>query len=143
MLVKDVFVPRNGSAVLRNFFIKKAPPLTGAPAVRRLKSYSAQSGYVYQYFYEGQRPIPGGIEFVFHVSADRKTSHAASVMLEDAARRAWEHSYARTLSTTERYAIAKMALFQAFDERATPELMKQDVRVRASDVEAIIESLGL
>ena len=41
--------------MLRNFFTKKPLPLTGAPAVRRLKSYSAQSGYVYQYFYEGQR----------------------------------------------------------------------------------------
>ena len=62
--------------MLRNFFAKKPPPLTGAPAVRRMKSYSAQSGYVYQYFYEGQRPFrsggESGIEFVFTVSADRK-----------------------------------------------------------------------
>ena len=43
--------------MFRNFFSKKPLPLTGAPAVRRLKSYSAQSGYVYQYFYEGQRPF--------------------------------------------------------------------------------------
>ena len=35
---------------------KKDAPLTGAPAVRRQKTYSAESGYVYQYFYEGQRP---------------------------------------------------------------------------------------
>jgi len=35
---------------------KKEAPLTGAPAVRRQKTYSAESGYVYQYFYEGQRP---------------------------------------------------------------------------------------
>ena len=37
----------------------------------------------------------------------------------------------------------KWCLFQAFDERATPELMKQDVRVRAADVSAINETLGL
>jgi len=36
-----------------------------------------------------------------------------------------------------------MALFQAFDERPTPDLMKQEVRVRAADVEAIIDGLGL
>jgi hypothetical protein len=48
--------------MLRNFFSKKPLPLTGAPAVRRLKSYSAQSGYVYQYFYEGQRPFHSGGE---------------------------------------------------------------------------------
>ena len=34
---------------------KKQAPLTGAPPVRRQKTYSAESGYVYQYFYEGQR----------------------------------------------------------------------------------------
>jgi hypothetical protein len=36
-----------------------------------------------------------------------------------------------------------MALFQAFDERATPHLMKQEVRLRAADVAAILETLGL
>jgi len=54
---------------------KKEAPLTGAPAVRRQKTYSAESGYVYQYYYEGQRPASrdgsSGIEFVFNVSADR------------------------------------------------------------------------
>jgi hypothetical protein len=133
--------------MLRNFFTKKASPLTGAPAVRRLKSYSAQSGYVYQYFYEGQRPFraggESGQEFVFTVSADRKTFHPVSVLVSEGALLAWEQAYARTLSVTERYAVSKMALFQAFDERATPLLMKQDVSVRAADVAGIIEALGL
>src|SRR5215471_7559985 len=110
--------------MLRNFFSKKPQPLTGAPAVRRLKSYSAQSGYVYQYFYEGQRPFrsggESGIEYVFTVSADRKTYHPVSVMVMEAALAAWEQTHERALSSTERYAIGKMALFQAFDERGTP-----------------------
>ena len=133
--------------MLRNFFTRKTSPLTGAPAVRRLKSHSAQSGYVYQYFYEGQRPYRGGgengTEFVFKVSADRKTFHPVSVLVAESALRVWEQAHARTLSSAERYAVSKMALFQAFDERATPDLMKQEVRVRAADVEAIIETLGL
>ncbi len=133
--------------MLRDFWTKKNLPLTGAPAVRRLKSYSAQSGYVYQYFYEGQRPFrsggESGAEFVFTVSADRKTSHPVSVLVAEEALRAWEQAHSRALSPTERYAVSKMALFQAFDERATPDLMKQDVRVRAADVEAIIDGLGL
>lgn len=131
----------------RNLFAKKTRPLTGAPAVRRLKTYSAESGYVYQYFHEGQRPFRRngeiGTEFVFTVSADRKISHSVSVLLAEGAIRAWEQAHARTLSSTECYAVSKMALFQAFDERATPELMEQDVRVRAADVEALIETLGL
>ena len=36
-----------------------------------------------------------------------------------------------------------MSLFQAFDERAEPALMKDAVHVRAADVEAIVETLGL
>jgi len=131
----------------RDFFTRKPLPLTGAPAVRRLKTYSAQSGYVYQYYYDGQRQLLSGgehcVEYVFTVSADRKTSHPVSVLVAEGSLRAWEQAHARELSSTERYAIAKMALFQAFDERAAPDLMKQEVRVRAADVEAIIDALGL
>jgi hypothetical protein len=133
--------------VFRSFFSRKAPPLTGAPPVRRLKTYSAQSGYVYQYYYEGQRLFQedgdAGTEFVFTVSADRKTWHPARVLVPDSGIRAWELRHARELSSTERYAICKIALFQAFDERANPELMKGEVRVRGADVEGIIETLGL
>jgi hypothetical protein len=133
--------------MLRDFFRKKAAPLTGAAAVRRLKSYSAQSGYVYQYFYEGQRPFQSGgesgTEFVFTVSADRKSFHPVSVMVAQSALGAWEEAHGRTLAANERYAVSKLALFQAFDERATPQLMQQEVRVRAADVEGIIEALGL
>ena len=125
------------------FFSKKPLPLSGAPAVQRQKTYSAQSGYVYQYFYEGMRPVAGGTEFVFTFSADRKTSHPASVLVNEEALAQWEQSHARALSATERYAIAKMALFQAFDERATPEHMTQAVHVRAADVTAILDTLGL
>ena len=134
-------------AMVRNFFGKKPLPLTGAPTVRRFKSYSAQSGYVYQYFYEGQRPYSSGgesgIEYVFTVSADRKTYHPVSVLVGEAEVRAWEQGHGRMLAGTERYAVSKMALFQAFDERATPPEMKQEVRVRSADMEAIIETLGL
>ena len=112
-----------------------------------MKTYSAQSGYVYQYFYEGHRPYGSGedcgVEFVFSVSADRKNWHPAGVLVAETALRGWEAAHARELSSTERYAIAKLALFQAFDERATPALMREDVRVRAADVDAIVETLDL
>ena len=133
--------------MFRSLFSKKQAALTGSPAVRRLKTYSAQSGYVYQYYYEGQRPFQqggdAGAEFVFTVSADRKSWHPTRVLVADDAIRSWEQQHARDLSSSERYAICKMALFQAFDERATPDLMRDEVRVRGADVEAIIEMLGL
>jgi hypothetical protein len=133
--------------VLRGIFSRKKAALAGAPAVRRMKTYSAQSGYVYQYFYEGHRDyrISGdaGIEYVFSVSADRKTWSEISVMVGQAAVHDWEQRHSRELSPTERYAISKIALFQAFDERAEPSSMKDPVLVRPADVEAIVETLGL
>jgi len=133
--------------VFKRFFSKRSEPLSGAPAVRRLKTYSAQSGYVYQYYYEGQRPYQcsgeSGTEFVFTVSADRKDWHPASVMVDAAAIEAWEREHNRGLSSSEHYAVCKIALFQAFDERATPDLMKSDIRVRRADLDGIIESLDL
>jgi len=133
--------------LFERIFKKKPAPLSGAPPVRRQKTYDAQSGYVYQYYYEGQRPFARegeeGTEFVFDVSADRKTSAPVSVFLLDEAAHAWEQQHGRALVSTERYATAKMALFQAFDERAHPGLMKQDIRVRAADMEAILAGLGI
>ena len=132
--------------MFRRFFSKK-PALTGAPAIRRMKTYSAQSGYVYQYFYEGQRELGAGTgrstEYVFQISADRKSWNHANVVVPAAAIDAWQESHGRELSSTERYAIAKMALFQAFDERTGPNEMSAEIGVRPADVDAIVESLGL
>jgi len=136
-----------GRNVFRSLFKKKPQALSGAPAVRRQKVYSAQTGYVYQYYYEGHRDfrVPGdsGTEFVFSLSADRKKWHPISVLLSDEAVHAWETSHERELSATERYAVAKIALFQAFDERAEPALMQNAVRVRNADIDGIVETLGL
>jgi hypothetical protein len=133
--------------MFEKLFRKKAAPLTGAPQVLRTKTYSAQSGYVYQYHYEGHRPFRrggnDGTEYVFQVSADRKTSAPVSVFLDEGAVSAWEFAHGRTLSSSECYAIAKVALFQAFDEREQPALMRQDVNVRAADVEGILTTLDI
>jgi hypothetical protein len=99
-----------------------------------LKTYSAASGYVYQYFYEGHREA----EYVFQVSADRRTYFSVAVMLSEAALAASP----RELNSTERYAVAKMALFQAFDERASPDQMRRQIRVRSADLAAIAGQLG-
>jgi hypothetical protein len=56
---------------------------------------------------------------------------------------AWEQSHAREFSATERYAIAKTALFQALDERAGPEEMGERVFVRAPDLAAIVRKLNM
>lgn len=126
---------------------KKEAPLTGAPAVLRQKTYSAESGYVYQYFYEGQRPAKGdgenGVEYVFNVSADRKSSFPVSVFVSDKSLEKWQTEHGRQLGSTERYAVAKMALFQAFDRRSSPVEMTEEVRVTPEDVESILATLDI
>jgi hypothetical protein len=133
------------SRLLSRWFRKDPAPLAGRPAVRRQKTYSAQTGYVYQYFYEGHRPSTRerGTDYVFDVSVDRKTSGPVSVFVSEDAVESWQKENGRTLSGTERYAIAKMALFQAFDERATPEALREAVRVRPADIPAILATLDI
>ncbi len=132
---------------LRRLRENGGPPLTGAPPRRREKSYSAQSGYVYLYFYEGQRPATRGrepgAEFVFTVSADRKTYFPVSVFVSEPAVHFWQQAHGRELTSTERYAIAKMALFQAFDERPSPTAMREPVLVDALGVAAMLASLDV
>jgi hypothetical protein len=89
-------------------------------AVRRIKTYSAADGYVYQYyFYEGNRAqrsgSPGG-EFTYIVSADRQANFPFKIFVKQAALEVWATENGRPLTSSEEYAVAKMRLFQAFDE---------------------------
>lgn len=123
------------------------PPLTGAPAIRRLKLYTALSGYVYQYFYEGQRAASRdqqtGTQYVFQVSGDRKAYAPVSVFLARAVLAPWEAAH-HALNSTERYAIAKMALFQALDRWEHPRLAAHaEVRVTGEDVAGILDTLDM
>lgn len=122
-------------------------PLTGAPVVRRQKTYSAESGYVYQYYFQGKRETSqepdSSVEFVFEVSADRKTSFPVSVFVPESALAPWKERHDMGLSSTERYAVAKLALFEAFDQRETPTLMREHVVVSPRQASAILDQLGI
>ena len=132
---------------LRKHFRSEPAPLAGQPEVRRPKTYSADSGYVYEHYYEGYRAATSdgetGAEHVFQVSADRKAWSPVSVFLPDAAVAWWERTHGRALSATERYAVVKMGLFRAFDDRDRPSRMKEEVRLRETDLEDIVETLEL
>lgn len=118
-------------------------PLTGAPAVRRQKTYSAQSGYVYQYFYNGLRRVGESTEYVFEVSADRKAGLPVSVFLPDASVAHWARNHCRELAAQERYGVVKMALFQAFDERPDPASMNAPVEIQPGEMESLAGALDL
>ena len=123
------------------------PPLAGTPPVRRLKTYAGDSGYVYEYYYEGyrvsSRADAAGAEYVFTVSADRRNWFPVTVFLEDAAVAGWERRRGRELNMTERYAVVKMALFRAFDERETPAGMRRGVTVGPEAIGGLLETLGI
>ena len=122
---------------------KEPPPLSGAPAVRREKNYTAESGNVYHYFYRGNRPAEGGTEYVFEVRADRPGFILVRVVLGEEALTNWRSSHARDLAATERYAVAKMSLLRAFDQCPHPTGMQPEVVVSAADVAEILVTLGI
>ncbi len=89
--------------------------------VRRLKTYTAQTGYVYQYYFVGKRAAmdvgPLANEYVFDVTSDRsRTVFAVSVLVQADALAVWAEEHGRNLSETEQYATAKLRLQQGFDE---------------------------
>ncbi|MGC2112199.1 MAG: hypothetical protein WA655_21955 [Candidatus Korobacteraceae bacterium] len=116
---------------------------------RRIKAYTAQTGYVYQYYFVGKRPALEGdpdapaTEYVFDVTADRKTMFAVSVFLPPQAPQAWAASRGRSLSEPEQYAAAKLRLMQGFDE--IPDMLNQGRRLRldAETLATLLESIGV
>lgn len=90
--------------------------------IRRLKTYAGAQGYVYQYYFVGQRPAIStdpespATEFVFDVTSDRQITYAVSVFLTEEAMAAWSANHGRDLTDPEQYAAAKLRLFRAFDE---------------------------
>lgn len=121
----------------------RKPALRAVPATRRQKNYMAESGYAYEYFHEGMRETAAAREHVFTVSGDRKNWFQVTVLVPHKAMGAWEQAHGRVLEDNERYAIAKMALFEAFDERPAPADLGSVVRVTAGQVEALLGRLGI
>jgi hypothetical protein len=119
--------------------------------VRRVKSYSAANGYVYQYcFYEGNRTNyegePAG-EFIYAVSADRKTTFPLRIIVRQSALSTWAKANGRPLTSSEEYALAKMRLLLAFDEGFVPltaeASQRVDLLVDESNLETLLEQLDI
>ena len=115
--------------------------------VRRVKSYSAATGVVYQYyFYEvnkTRRGLAAGTEYVYMVSVDRRTMFPLRVFVKQAAAEKWARTHGRALTGTEEYAAAKMRLFRGFDEEEGLAASKSDLNVDESNLESLLEQLDL
>jgi hypothetical protein len=119
------------------------------PPVRRVKTYTGAQGYVYQYYFVGQRPalpedpeVPA-TEFIFDVTSDRKLTYAVSVFLPEQAVREWAAKHGRPLTEAEQYAAAKLRLFRAFDEIEDMKSCGRRLTVDTALLEEALTSLGV
>jgi len=123
------------------------PPSNQAAPVRRVKSYSAASGYVYQYqFHQVQssrRGFHSGNEYTYLVTADRKNAFPVRIFVRRDALEKWTARTGRQLTGTEEYAAAKMRLFQAFDETETSVTAPLDLVVDDSNLAELLASLDI
>lgn len=117
--------------------------------VRRLKTYTADTGYVYQYYFVGKRPaIPPhatspSTEYIFDVTSDRKTTYAVSVFLSQAVCDAWAAVHARSLTEAEQYGAVKLRLFQAFDELEDVSRRGRALVVDSTALATALSTLGI
>jgi hypothetical protein len=115
--------------------------------VRRIKSYSAATGFVYQYQVQDVRPAPPGPrpgnEFIYYVSADRKTMFPVRIFVSRPSLERFTKQTGRVLTGTEEYAVAKMRLFQALDEVGDFAKSRPMLTVDESNLAALLERLDL
>jgi len=117
--------------------------------IRRLKTYTGQTGYVYQYYFVGKRPAlesdpeAPSTEFIFDVTSDRKTTFAVSIFLQPQALATWAAARGRALSEPEQYAAVKLRLMQAFDEVADMLHEGRRLRLDGELLLALLESIGI
>jgi hypothetical protein len=113
----------------------------------RIKSYSAETGFVYQYCFVEVRPARRGLslgtEYIYVVSADRKENFSLSIFVRRSAVENWAKRSGRMLNGTEEYAVAKMRLFQAFDEVEMLAAPRPEIVVEENDLEGLLAKLDL
>ena len=115
--------------------------------VRRVKSYSAATGYVYQYyFYEVEKARRGasfGTEYVYMVSADRKHVFPVKVFVVKDALEKRASRTGQQFTGTEEYALAKMRLLQAFDEVEGLAAQPPELAVDETNLDSLLSQLNL
>jgi len=117
--------------------------------VSQLKTYAGQTGFVYQYYFVGQRaaldgdPEAPATEYVFDVTSDRKRTFAVSIFLPAQALDIWAAVRGRRLDEPERYAAAKLRLMQAFDEVADMLHEGRRLTIDGEELVSLLDSIGV
>jgi hypothetical protein len=116
---------------------------------RRYKSYQAETGVFYRYFFETSRRVERpegqgpGSDYLFVVTADQRPPFLLKVFVSRRAQETWRAAHGRELDAREEYAAAKMRLFRAFDESDDLSAQPLALLVDESNVEDLLEPLEL
>jgi len=127
------------------------PRMSRPDAVRRVKSYSAANGFVYQYFFFEVNRVVGDTgtagEFIYAVTSDRKSTFGVRIVVHQAALEEWARLNGRPLTSSEEYAVAKMRLFMGLDAGEVPPDTESDsavtLRVDGSNLETLLQALNI
>ncbi len=116
---------------------------------RRYKSYPAETGVSYQYFFDSQRRVNRpegqgpGTDFAFVITADQHPPFTLRIFVSERAVSAWRDAHQTPLTANEQYAAAKMRLFRAFDELEHLNRHHLSLIVDETNVEDLLQPLDL
>jgi hypothetical protein len=116
---------------------------------RRYKSYAADTGTAYQYFFANSRRVNrpegqgGGNDYIFVVTPDQRPPFILRVFISERALEVWRQAKGRDLDANEMYAVAKMRLFRAFDESEGLRDECLNILVDEGNIEDLLEPLEL
>jgi hypothetical protein len=116
---------------------------------RRYKSYAAETGTAYQYFFAHSRRVGRpegqgtGHDYVFVVTPDQRPPFILRVFISARALELWRQNHGRDLDSNEMYAVAKMRLFRAFDEIDVLREEWLNILVDERNIEELLEPLNL
>jgi hypothetical protein len=85
----------------------------------------------------------GAIEYLYCVSSDRNSSFTVSIFVLDEAVADWATRHGRPLDDRERYAAARLALHQAFDEIEDMRQAGRELQVDSEKLEELLAPLDL
>lgn len=126
----------------------EAEVLRGAPLRARIKTYSSANGHVYQYVYRGWLSLAAGpnvltgLEYVFHINPSAGAAGRVTVQLLDSEIAVCEKRIGRKLLDAERYAVAKLTLFAAFDDAEDSSALGRPIVPSAQRIQECLETLG-
>jgi hypothetical protein len=102
----------------------------------RTKTYAAQSGYVYQYIFEGLE----NSKYRFRAVAGPQIEMLLEVVLDSGILAEWVEQN-RALNEIETFGLAKMALMRTLDQLPQPENGLIQIAPEAEDIDSICREL--